>query len=115
RAGEASALVELVPRHGDFALGLAACWVHVVDGKVAAARVAVGAVADRPLLVPPGAEALVGQEPSSESARAAGAASAGCVDPTGSLHAPPTYQRHLVEVLVARAVERAAARAGDAA
>jgi CO/xanthine dehydrogenase FAD-binding subunit len=71
----------------------------------------VGSVADRPLLLPPAADTLVGHESSSEAARAAGAAAAGAVEPTGSLHAPPPYQRHLVAVLVTRAVERATARA----
>jgi len=111
--GETSALAEMAPRHGDFALALAACWLRIVDGRIAAARVAVGAVADRPLLLRRAAEALVGQEPSPDAARAAGAAAAGSVDPTGSLHAPPAYQRHLVEILVTRAVARATARAQE--
>ncbi|MGH9038261.1 MAG: FAD binding domain-containing protein, partial [Acidimicrobiia bacterium] len=34
-AGEASAMAELAPRHGDFALGLAACWIRLVDGRIA--------------------------------------------------------------------------------
>lgn len=113
-AGEGSALVEVAQRHGDFALALAAAWLRLVDGRVAAARVAVGAVADRPVLVPAAAEALVGAEPSAETARAAGQAATAAVDPIGSLHAPADYQRHLIGVLVARAVRRAAARADGA-
>jgi CO/xanthine dehydrogenase FAD-binding subunit/aerobic-type carbon monoxide dehydrogenase small subunit (CoxS/CutS family) len=106
--GEASALVEVAPRHGDFALAAAACWVRLVDGHVAAARVAVGAVADRPLLVPEAADALIAGQPDD-----AGAAAAAAVEPTGSLHAPPEYQRHLIGVLVAAAARRAQARAAE--
>jgi carbon-monoxide dehydrogenase medium subunit len=108
RPDEASALVELAPRHGDFALAAAACWVRLVDGKVAAARVAVGAVADRPLLVADAADALVAGDPD-----AAGAAAAAAVEPAGSLHAPPEYQRHLIGVLVAAAARRATKRAAE--
>jgi CO/xanthine dehydrogenase FAD-binding subunit/aerobic-type carbon monoxide dehydrogenase small subunit (CoxS/CutS family) len=106
RPGEASALVEVAPRHGDFALAAAACWVRLTDGQVSAARVAVGAVADRPLLVPEAAEALVAGDPED-----AGAAAAAAVEPTGSLHAPPDYQRHLIRVLVSAAAHRARQRA----
>ncbi|MGH9041959.1 MAG: FAD binding domain-containing protein [Acidimicrobiia bacterium] len=113
-AGEGSAVEEMALRHGDFALAMAAVWLRLEDGRVAAARVAVGAVSDRPVLVHEAAGALLGHEPSEEAARAAGAAAAGALDPAGSLHAPADYQRHLVEVLVARAVERAAARAAQA-
>ncbi len=109
---EASALVEMAPRHGDFALAAAAASLRLEDGRVVAARVAVGAVTDRPVLVDSAARTLVGHELTDEVAQAAAAAAADAIEPTGSLHAPASYQRHLVEILVARAVRRAAARAG---
>lgn len=109
RTDEGSALVEMAPRHGDFALAAAACWVRLGTGEVTDARVAVGAVADRPQLVPEAAAALV-----SGTADDAGAAAAAAVDPMGSLHAPPEYQRHLVGVLVAAAARRATERAIEA-
>jgi CO/xanthine dehydrogenase FAD-binding subunit len=104
--GEGSALVEMAPRHGDFALAAAACWLRFAGGRVTDARVAVGAVADRPILIPEAAAALLADGPDE-----AGAAAAATVEPTGSLHAPPDYQRHLVSVLVARAIRRATTRA----
>ena len=109
RAGEGSALVEVAQRHGDFPLGAVAVSVLLDgDGRVGDARVAVGAVADRPLLLPEAAEALVAGVTAEETGRMA----AGLVDPSGSLHAPADYQRHLVGVLVTRAVARARTRAG---
>jgi CO/xanthine dehydrogenase FAD-binding subunit/aerobic-type carbon monoxide dehydrogenase small subunit (CoxS/CutS family) len=107
--GEGSALAEMAPRHGDFALAAAACWVRLSGGEVAGAKVAVGAVSDRPLLIPDAAAALMGG-----TAEDAGAAAAAAVEPTGSLHAPPDYQRHLVAVLVAAAARRARERALEA-
>jgi CO/xanthine dehydrogenase FAD-binding subunit/aerobic-type carbon monoxide dehydrogenase small subunit (CoxS/CutS family) len=110
-AGEGSALMEVAQRHGDFALAAVACRLRVDrDGGIAAAQVAVGAVADRPVLIPEAADALV----EGGDAREAGRVAASVVEVVGSLHAPEEYRRHLVGVLVARAVERAAARAqGD--
>jgi CO/xanthine dehydrogenase FAD-binding subunit/aerobic-type carbon monoxide dehydrogenase small subunit (CoxS/CutS family) len=105
---EGSALVELAQRHGDFALAAAAVSVRLDgDGQVVAARVAVGAVADRPLLLPEPAAALV----AGASAAQAGQLATAAVHPSGTLHAPPDYQRHLAGVLVTRAIDRAAQRA----
>jgi xanthine dehydrogenase iron-sulfur cluster and FAD-binding subunit A len=108
RPGEASALLEVAQRHGDFPLAAVAVWLQLdPDGRVAAARVAAGAVADRPLLLSGTAGAIV----AGASAEMTGQVAAVEVDPVGSLHAPGDYQRHLVGVLVRRAVTLAIARA----
>jgi CO/xanthine dehydrogenase FAD-binding subunit/aerobic-type carbon monoxide dehydrogenase small subunit (CoxS/CutS family) len=108
RAREASALLEVAQRHGDFPLAAVAVSLLLdADGRVATARLVVGAVADRPLLLPRATEALLAGASTEESGRVA----ASEVDPAGSLHAPADYQRHLVGVLVARAVTRALDRA----
>ncbi|MDQ1505305.1 MAG: 2-furoyl-CoA dehydrogenase 2Fe-2S iron sulfur subunit, partial [Actinomycetota bacterium] len=108
RARDGSALLEVAQRHGDFPLAAVAVSLLLDgDGRVGDARVAVGAIADRPLLLPEAAEALVSGAGPEEAGRLA----ATLVDPGGSLHAPADYQRHLVSVLVARAVTRAHHRA----
>jgi carbon-monoxide dehydrogenase medium subunit len=108
---EGSAILEVAQRHGDFPLAAIAVWLRLDDeGRIAAARLAAGAVADRPLLLPEAAAALVAGAAADEVGRVA----AGLVDPAGSLHAPADYQRHLVGVLVDRAVSRATARASGA-
>ena len=111
RPHEASAIVEVAQRHGDFPLAAIAVWLRLDDeGRIAAARLAAGAVADRPLLLSEAANALVAGAGPDEVGRIAAAE----MDPAGSLHAPADYQRHLVGVLVGRAVARARARAiGD--
>jgi len=108
RAGEGSALLEVAQRHGDFPLAAVAVSLRLgSDERITDARIAVGAVADRPFLLPVAAEALIAGATADEAGRAA----ASQVDPAGSLHAPIDYQRHLVGILVARAVERARSRA----
>ena len=47
--------------------------------------------------------------------QAPGRVAASGVDPVPSLHAPADYRRHLVDVLVVRALRRAGARAEAAA
>ena len=102
--GGSVAFEELAQRHGDFALTLAACSVRVVDGVVAAARVGVGAVTSRPVLLELGLE---GAPADAETAREAGAKAAASVDPSGSLHASAAYLKHVTGVLVERVLARA--------
>ena len=105
---EGSALLEVAQRYGDFPLAAVAVSIRLEpDGRIGAARVAAGAVADRPRLLPHAAEALVAGASPDEAGRLA----AGEIEPAGTLHAPADYQRHLVRVLVGRAVERARGRA----
>ena len=107
RRGQGSALLEVAQRHGDFPLAAVATSVLLADdGRVVDARIAAGAIADRPLLLTAAADALI----AGASPEDAGQLAADEVDPVGSLHAPADYQRHLVGVLAARAVTRAAAR-----
>jgi carbon-monoxide dehydrogenase medium subunit/2-furoyl-CoA dehydrogenase FAD binding subunit len=108
RAGEGWAFEEFALRHGDFALAAAACLLRVEDGRLAEARLVVGAVTDRPELLE--AQSLVGESDEAEVARA-GALAAAAVDPPPNLHASPEYRRRLVGVLIERAVRRAWSRA----
>lgn len=87
------AFCELAQRHGDYALCMAAA---AVGGDVV--RVAVGSIVDRPTLLE------IDPERPGESAAAQ-------VEPWGNVHASRAYLKHLVRVLVDRAVERARERA----
>jgi carbon-monoxide dehydrogenase medium subunit len=100
--GEGFAFEELALRHGDFALVTVACRLRIEDGRIAEARVAVGAVTDRPELLD------VDMDDASE----AGAAAAAAIDPPPNLHASAAYRKHLVAELVERAVRRARESAG---
>jgi CO/xanthine dehydrogenase FAD-binding subunit len=98
------AFEELAQRRGDYGLCIAACALTVRDGLVEEARVALGSVTDRPLLVDVG---LAGRAVDAETAREAGKAAAAAVDPPGNLHASAAYLKQLTRVLVDRAVGRA--------
>jgi CO/xanthine dehydrogenase FAD-binding subunit len=97
--GPGVAFEETAIRRGDYALCAAAC---VARGD--AVRVAVGAVVDRPTVLDVDPDAP-------------GRSAAALVEPYDTLHASARYLRHLVSVLVDRAVlaARARVRAAEAA
>jgi aerobic carbon-monoxide dehydrogenase medium subunit len=107
--GWGSALEEFAIRHGDFALASAACVLHVEEGQVTDARLAVGSVTDRPELFD--ASLLVGHAVADDAARSIATTVAASIDPPPNLHGSPEYRRRLVEVLVERVVARAWAAA----
>lgn len=92
-SGDGFAFEELALRRGDFALAMVA-----VRARGTELRVAVGSVVDRPTVV------------EVDPARP-GVSAAAQVKPWGSIHASPAYLKHLVRVLVDRAVARASERA----
>jgi CO/xanthine dehydrogenase FAD-binding subunit len=94
---------EFALRHGDFALSMCACTVRVESGMFASARVAVGAVVDRPTLLD---LQLDGAPATAATAHEAGLRAAALVDPPGNLHASAAYLKHLTSVVVARALEQ---------
>jgi CO/xanthine dehydrogenase FAD-binding subunit len=111
------AFAEIAQRHGDYTIAAAACALRIGrDGRVAAARVGVGAVGDRPVLVPAAADALTGAAVDEAAADEAGRAAATAMgEPLEDIHGSARYRRHLVHVLVARTARRAWERAREAA
>ena len=106
------AFEEVAQRHGDYTIASAAVALRVEDGVVAAARVGVGAVGDRPLLVPEAAAVLAGRVVDEDTAEAAGRAATDAIeDALEDIHGSAAYRRHLAGVLVARTARRAWERA----
>jgi CO/xanthine dehydrogenase FAD-binding subunit len=113
--GCGSGFAEIARRAGDFATAEAAVRVTVDgDGCCSAARVVVGATADRPLDVTDSA-GLVGTELTEETAAAAGMAVIDAIDIGPGAHASADYRREVVAVMVKRATLMAAARAQSGA
>jgi carbon-monoxide dehydrogenase medium subunit len=110
--GEGSAIVEFALRQGDFALASAACVLRVENGAVAEARLAVGAVTERPELVD--VKPLLGGAFDDDRVRSLAAGAAAAVDPPPNLHGSPGYRRALLATLVDRALRTAWARATEA-
>jgi CO/xanthine dehydrogenase FAD-binding subunit len=111
--GEGHAFTEVAQRRGDFTLASAACRVRVDGDAVVSARVAVGAVADRPLLVPEAGRALVGGPHADLDGAAdrASQATSEAISGYDDIHATAGYRRALAGVLVGEVVRRALERA----
>ncbi len=106
--GEASAFEELALRAGDYALSMVAVVLTRAAGvRVTGARIAVGAVTDRPALLEDAAGMLVGTDGGPEVAREVAAAVVRELDPPPSVHASGDYLKHVTGVLVQRALARA--------
>ena len=103
--GTRTAWAEFAQRTGDYALAMVACTLRVSDGRVAEATIGLGSVVDRPTLVPEAAEALT--RGGVDVVREAAEVAARAAHPYDNLHASARYQRHLVRVLVERAVMEA--------
>lgn len=105
--------MEVSRRHGDFGLAGLAMSVTLDDGGCCAdARIALLGVGEGPVLARMAADALRGQSPSADLFAAAAEAARGEVDPPMDIHASADYRRHLVGVLVSRALPVAFGRAG---
>ncbi|MGE5596701.1 MAG: FAD binding domain-containing protein [Hyphomicrobiales bacterium] len=77
---------------------------------IQSARVALGAVAATPLLVPEAAEALAGQAPTAEAFAKAGEAAARMASPITDMRGSLAQRKHLASVLTVRALEGALKR-----
>ena len=76
-----------------------------------AARIALGAVAPTPRLVPDAAQALLGTRVDESALARAGAAAAAAADPIDDMRGTRTFRRRLAAVLTRRAASIAAERA----
>jgi carbon-monoxide dehydrogenase medium subunit len=102
-----AACVEIHQRAGDYALCGALAQVTLDGDRVAAARVALFGIGDRPLRARAVEAALTG-EPATPEAVAASAADAGAeADPIDDPQVPAEYRLHLAQVVARRALDQA--------
>lgn len=80
------------------------------SGRIQAARVALGAVAATPIMVPAAASALIGKEPNTDAFAAAGTAAAAAAAPIDDMRGGIAQRKHLSKVLTVRALEGALQR-----
>lgn len=114
--GTADAYLRFIPRT-EMDIAVAGAGVSLTldaDGTCTAARVAIGAVAPTPLLVPEAAAALVGTKVDEAALSAAAAASSAAANPISDRRGTAEYRRHVVGVLTKRAASIAAERARGA-
>lgn len=108
------AYLRLIPRT-EMDIAVAGCGVSIsldADGTCSAARVAIGAVAPRVLLVAGAAQALVGSTLDDAALQAAGAACTDASSPISDKRGTAEYRRKVIAVLCRRAVAIAKQRAG---
>ena len=110
--GSGTAFLKMSRRRGDYALmGIAAMVTRDADGRCLDARLACCSAGPTPVVAGQAAAALVGRSIGHHELVAAAACLRQEIDPMGSVHATPAYQRHLAGVLAARAVRLAWERA----
>lgn len=98
------AFTEFALRHGDYALGMISVAIHVVDGVVDQATIVAGSVAGRPLILEEASRQLLGRPLDEHVFSSCREAAVAAVDPAEDIHATGEYKRHLIGVLVDRAL-----------
>jgi carbon-monoxide dehydrogenase medium subunit len=108
--------VRFTPRgEMDLAVAGAGAWMRLSEdrSRIVNARVALSAVAPTPLLVESASEALVGQAPREEAFAQAALLAQEAARPISDVRGTDAQRRHLVGVLVKRALRVAAGRAKE--
>ena len=113
RPGWGYSYQQIARQHGAFPLaGVAVTLSLDTAGRCQSVQMVYLGAGDRPMLARKAGQVLIGQEPGTESIRAA--ADAGTrfdADPGNDIHASASYRKHLVRVLSEKALTEAAGRA----
>ncbi|HZT52520.1 MAG TPA: FAD binding domain-containing protein [Stellaceae bacterium] len=109
-AGRRWGFEEFALRRGDFALAGVAAFYDPAGGRAANTHIGVIGASSHAHRIAAAEAALDGKTPDEAAILAAARAAAAAVDPPSDLHADAEYRRALVEVLVERALKRAAAQ-----
>ena len=111
-AGTEAVLVEHARRHGDFAVvSVAVTGQPAADGTWRWIRIGLGAVAGRPRYARSASERLAGTRLEPAVVRDAAERCLADAEPASDVRASAEYRRHLIPILVERAVGRLARRA----
>jgi carbon-monoxide dehydrogenase medium subunit len=103
---------EAARRLGDFAMVGVLAALHLRDGVVDDARIAMIGVADRPVRAREAEAALVGSKPDADTLAGAAAAATRDLTPSSDLHGSSAYRKHVAERMALRALTGAASDAG---
>ena len=112
RPGAGSAYEKVERRVGDWPVVAAGAYLVLDGGRVAEAGIGLTAVGAPRFAAPEAEESLLGRDAGDESFAEAGRIAAANCAPVSDQRGPEDYKRHLVAELTARALRRAAERAG---
>ena len=108
----AGAYAKLERKVGDFATAAVASMIALgADGRIERAGIGLTAVADAPFAATDAEDVLVGNAPSDELYRRAGAAAAAQSSPVGDVRGPVDYKRAMAAELTLRSLRTAVERA----
>jgi len=111
-AGSGAAWQRFIPRNEmDIAVVNCGAWIQLDGDVVTDARVALGAVAATPIMVPGAAEALIGRPITDETIAAAAEASHEAATPIDDMRGSIRQRKHLARVLTQRTLDTALERA----
>ena len=106
-----SAFMEIARRRGDYAIAGVAATITLDDNGICRdARLALCGVGETPVDCSDAAAALIGEAVTTQSIAAVAAQVRDAIDPAGSVHASPAYQRHVAGVLTQRTLAAARTR-----
>jgi aerobic carbon-monoxide dehydrogenase medium subunit len=111
-AGHGSAYEKLKRKVGDYATAAAAVVLTLSGGKVATCSIGLTNLAETPLLATDAAKAVIGTNLDEASLKKAAAAAQAIMSPAADARGPVEYRKHVGGIMVMRALQRAAARAG---
>jgi carbon-monoxide dehydrogenase medium subunit len=111
-AGHGWAYEKLKRKVGDYATAAAGVVLTMAGGKVATCAIGLTNLSETPLLADDAARAVIGTSLDEASLKAAAAAAENIMSPAADGRGPVEYRKHVGGVMVARALKRAAGRAG---
>lgn len=111
-AGHGYAYEKLKRKVGDYATAAAAVVLTMAGGRIASCSIGLTNLAETPLLAREAAEAVVGSSLDEGALQRAMASARAIMSPAADCRGPVEYRTHVGGIMVARALQRAAARTG---
>src|SRR3981081_3430650 len=110
--GHGYAYEKLKRKIGDYATAAAGVVLTMAGGKVATCAIGLTNLHETPLLAADAAKAVIGTGLDAATLKTAAAAAAAIMSPAADPRGPVEYRKHVGGIMVSRALQRAAARAG---
>ncbi|HWX85306.1 MAG TPA: xanthine dehydrogenase family protein subunit M [Xanthobacteraceae bacterium] len=111
-AGHGYAYEKLKRKVGDYATAAAAVMLTMAGGKVATCAIGLTNLHETPLLAADAAKAVIGTSLDSATLKKAATAAEAIMSPAADARGPIEYRKHVGGIMVMRALQRAASRAG---